>query len=94
MSLKTTGVFITPELEKLIENFISESGAGSPTEAVNELLSAWFSHPDMLLFKENSTKTGNLVHTATSLVTFIVKLNEYWEMNKKNMALNDHEVFC
>lgn len=71
------------EVNSLINNYFEDGGAYIPSEEINKLLSAYFSHQDRENLIADPKETANTVYTVTSLVTFIVKLNEYWAQLKK-----------
>lgn len=72
------------EMETLIDNFIAEGGSSSPSENINFLLSSWFSSREGSELEYSAQEVADIVFSATSTVTFIVKLNEYWAHYKEH----------
>lgn len=72
------------QLETLIDDFMEESGSSDSSENINFLLSSFFNNAERSELVYTPTETADIVYSATSTVTFMVKLGEYWKEYKKH----------
>lgn len=79
------------EIDELIEEFFVSGGASTPSETINNLLMSYFTHQDRQEYHEDPKHKADVVFTATSVVTFLVKLSEYWEQYKTHSISNNKE---
>lgn len=72
------------QLETLIDEFMTDGGSSAPSENINFLLSSFFSNQSRDELTFTPVEIADIVYSATSTVTFIVKLGEFWKEYKKH----------